>query len=433
MPRLRFEHLLTPAGFTPAEVTIDDKGRIAAVEAVSRGPWDGWLALPGMVNAHSHSFQRAMCGYAERATGERSFWGWRELMYRIAQAVTPDDQHVIALQAFREMLSGGYTTVGEFHYLHHLPDGARGTQMAGAVKAAAADAGIRLALLPVYYARGGFGRPPDASQHRFVCDSAQAFVDMAASLGAAGIAPHSLRAVDARELPALTAAARSALGDDTVFHIHVAEQRREVEDCRAATGNTPVELLRASVDLDASWSLIHATHATPAELAGLVADDVNVVLCPLTEANLGDGIFPATGYRRDGGRFAIGSDCNARIDAVEELRLLEYGQRLSSGRRTCLADANGLSGLWAATARTGARALNVDAGAIEPGKWADLAVLAPVRPLAGLPPERALDALIAGGCSTNIDAVYVAGRRIDAAADTSPEFVTTVQRLAGAE
>ena len=432
MPRLRFEHLLTPAGFTPAEVTIDDKGRIAAVEAVSAGPWDGWLALPGMVNAHSHSFQRAMCGYAERATGEQSFWGWRELMYRIAQAVTPEDQHVIALQAFREMLSGGYTSVGEFHYLHHLPGGARGTQMAEAVKAAAAEAGIRLALLPVYYARGGFGQPPDASQQRFVHDSAHAFIDMAANLGAAGIAPHSLRAVDVAELPALIASARAALGDDAVFHIHVAEQRREVEDCQAATGRTPVELLGAAVDLDANWSLIHATHATPAELSQLVADDANIVLCPLTEANLGDGVFPAAGFRRDGGRLAIGSDCNARIDAVEELRLLEYGQRLSSERRACLADANGLSGLWATTARAGARALNIDAGVIEPGKWADLAVLAPARPLTGLPPERAVDALIAGGSGANFEAVYVAGKRIGATAETSPEFVTTVRRLVSA-
>ncbi len=433
MPRLRFEHVLTPSGFLPGEVSVDDKGRIAAVEAVSSGPWDGWVALPGMVNAHSHSFQRVMCGHAERGGGEQSFWGWRELMYRVALKVTPEDQHVIALQAFREMLSAGFTSVGEFHYLHHLRDGARGTQMAEAVIVAAGEAGIRLVLLPVYYARGGFGQAPQALQARFVHDSPRAFIEMTSRVGAAGIAPHSLRAVDAAELPALAAAARSALGDDAVFHIHIAEQRREIDECVAATGKTPVELLRTQVDLGPRWSLVHATHATQAELEQVAAADANVVLCPLTEANLGDGIFPAAGFLRAGGRFAIGSDCNARIDPVEELRLLEYGQRLSTGRRGCLADADGLGALWAGTAHTGARSLNIDAGVIEPGRWADIVVLGPGRPLTGLSPDRAVDALITGGSAANVEAVYVGGRRIGAGAKTSPEFATTVQRLAGVE
>lgn len=435
MITLRIQHVLTPQGFGPASVQVDDKGLITAVEAISAGPWDGWIALPGMVNAHSHSFQRVMCGYAEAAVGEQSFWGWRELMYRVAQGITPRDQFVIARQAFREMLAGGFTTVAEFHYLHHGLDGSRGTDMTLAVAEAAEETGIRLALLPVFYQRGGFGIAADPMQHRFVHQSVDEFLQllelMHHRLGAAvaGIAPHSLRAVDPQCLPALVAGAREIIGKNCVVHMHVAEQTAEVEQSKTATGLTPVELLFEHCQPDELWSLVHATHISDAELKLMTNAGVNVVLCPLTEANLGDGIFPINDFWAGGGRIAIGTDSNARIDAVSELRLMEYGQRLTQQRRAVLADQHGLGArVWAHTARAGAGVLALNTGRIEVGSYADLLVLGEQSPLTGLPPMRAMDALITGGDGRNIADVYVGGRMI-ARDEPDEEFPDTARRL----
>lgn len=433
MRTLRFQYLLTPDGFGPAEIVVDDKGRIASVEAAASGDWDGWIALPGMINAHSHVFQRAMTGLAERGGGARSFWGWRELMYRIAGQITPESQFVIAEQAFREMLAAGFTSVGEFHYLHHEADGTRSTAMADAVVAAAQAAGIRLALLPVYYSRGGFDAAATTGQARFLHPTPEAFLDYAASLGPTvrGIAPHSLRAVDPAVLPMLVAGARQRLGDQSRFHIHIAEQQREVVDCEAAHGCGPVQLLCRHVDLDPRWSLVHATHASLAGLKAITAGGATVVLCPLTEAHLGDGIFPATDFIDGGGEFAIGSDCNARIDAIEELRLLEYGQRLASQRRPCLLYDDGPGvGLWQAACAGGARSLGLDAGAIRPGLAADLVVLERSAPLDGLAPCQALDAWLVGGSRENIEHIYVDGRRIDPNRATTTAFTELVRELA---
>lgn len=419
MRTLRFEHLLTPEGFRRAAIEVDDKGRIVAVEPIADdSAVDGWIALPGMVNAHSHAFQRAMAGLAERGGAERSFWGWREVMYRIAQRMTPEQQYAVARGAFAEMLAAGYTTVGEFHYLHHGVDGAPGTDMARAVIDAAADAGIRLALLPVCYLHGGFGAAALPEQARFVHESVDAFIAYAAELGPAvrGIAPHSLRAVDIDTLPVLVGEARRRLGDDIVVHIHVAEQRREVEDCVAATGKRPVQLLCEHAAPDRRWALVHATHADASERAAMLGAGVTAVLCPLTEAHLGDGLFAAAEFAFAGGHIAIGSDCNARIDAIEELRLLEYGQRLAHERRPVLGTEEGTGAvLWAAAARAGARALGLDAGEIAPGRFADLVVLAREAPLDGLEANRALDAWLVGGSRDNVASCYVGGERRDPA------------------
>ncbi|MBT8131921.1 MAG: amidohydrolase family protein, partial [Gammaproteobacteria bacterium] len=258
MNTLRFEYVLTPTGLRPAQLQVDDNGRITAVEEITAGPWDGWIALPGMVNAHSHCFQRVMCGYAEAAVGEQSFWGWRELMYRIAQTISPHDQYVIARQAFMEMLAAGFTTVAEFHYLHHGTDARQGPEMASAVIEAAEEVGIRLAMLPVFYQRGGFDQPASASQRRFTHDSVEDFLAMTAKLGSsvAGIAPHSVRAVDPALLPELLSGARSLLGEKSVVHIHVAEQQTEIEQCLAATGRTPVQLLYDHCEPDELWSFV---------------------------------------------------------------------------------------------------------------------------------------------------------------------------------
>ncbi|MBT8135746.1 MAG: formimidoylglutamate deiminase [Gammaproteobacteria bacterium] len=432
MKTLRFQNALLPDGIRPVQLQVDDTGLITAVEDAADGPWDGWLALPGMVNAHSHCFQRVMTGFVEAAGGDRSFWGWRELMYRIAQNTTPRDQYVIARRAFREMLAAGYTTAAEFHYLHHNVDGSAGTEMAQAVIDAAADTGIRLRLLPVLYQRGGFGHPATDMQRRFVHKTVDDYLQLVARLGdaVAGIAPHSVRAVDPAVLPEVVAGAREIVGDDMVIHMHVAEQMAEVEATGQATGFTPVALIAEHCALNPLWSFVHATHVNEHDMRLMLDNGVNVVLCPLTEANLGDGVFPVKEFIHAGGRIAIGSDCNARIDVVEELRLMEYAQRLVRQRRAVLADQDGLGArLWAHTARAGAGVLALNAGRIEVGCSADLAVLSERPPLSGLAPMRAMDALVTGGDAANIAEVYVGGRLCAPDAEPDAQFVAVMQRL----
>lgn len=413
---LRFRHILTARGLERHKrILVDDEGRIGAIEDESGPVFDGWLALPGMPNAHSHAFQRALVGHGEAARGEDSFWSWRRAMYDLAAALTPDDLHAVAARAYADMLRGGYTSVAEFHYLHHLPDGGRSPAMAEAVVAAAREVGIRLVLLPVYYRRGGFGRPADDAQRRFVHASLDEYLGLLESVAGVprGIAPHSLRAVDPAELEALDAAAAAVLGPSFPRHIHIAEQRREVEQCVAALGRTPIDVLADAVELDPCWQLVHATHATAAELERVAAAGAGVVLCPLTEAYLGDGLFPVRRFVAGGGAIGVGSDSNVRLDAVGELRLLEYGQRLREERRACLADDSGLGAtLWRRCAAGGAGALGQPVGELAPGRWADVVSLDPQHPaLAGLAPERALDALVTAGDARCIADVWVGGRR----------------------
>jgi formiminoglutamate deiminase len=416
---LRFRHILTARGIERHRcLRLDATGRIAAIEPIADPNgvrYDGWLALPGMPNAHSHAFQRALTGHGEVATGEDSFWGWREAMYDIAGKITPEHLHAIAARAYGDMLRGGYTSVAEFHYLHHLPDGTSSPAMAEALIAAAADVGIRLVLLPVYYRRAGFDRAATPAQRRFVHAGIDDYLRLLSDLTgvALGIAPHSLRAVPPGELALLENGATALLGDDFPCHIHIAEQPTEVEACLAALGRTPVDVLDDAVELSGRWQLVHATHATEAELDRVIETGAGVVLCPLTEAYLGDGIFPARRFVERGGRLSIGSDSNVRLDAVEELRLLEYGQRLAGGRRACLADESGLGGpLWRRCAEGGARALGQPVGSLAVGAPADVVALDSAHPaLAGLSPERALDALVTGGDGGCIADVWVGGRR----------------------
>ncbi|NND59955.1 MAG: formimidoylglutamate deiminase [Gammaproteobacteria bacterium] len=418
MPTLRFQHVLTPSGFGPAAIDIDDKGRIAAVEPIDSGPWDGWLALPGMVNAHSHSFQRVLRGFVERAGGERSFWGWREQMYRVACHLTPEQQYAIAHSAFCEMLAAGYTSVGEFHYIHRLVDGSESTAMADAVVAAAADTGIRLALLPVFYSQGGFGVAALPEQQRFIYDRAQTFLDYVARLQkVTGIAPHSLRAVTQTELQQLVGESVDLLGDNRVVHIHIAEQQAEVRQCLQQNGKRPLAYLLESCEVDDKWSLVHATHTDQSEWQATITAGATVVLCPLTEANLGDGLFAATEFTDAGGRLAIGSDCNARIDAIEELRLLEYGQRLRLQARPCLYSDDLGATLWANACANGARAVGLETGTIAPGQHADLVVLEADTIIGDAAPARVMDAWLTGGDAASITAVYTGGVRRAASSD----------------
>lgn len=435
---LSFEYVLTPRGLEKhCRIACDAAGRISAIESGAAGPWDGGLALPGMPNAHSHAFQRALTCSGESTTAG-SFWSWRDTMYRVANALEAEDLYVIAVRAFTDMLCAGFTSVGEFHYVHHARDGSRTLDMAQAIREAARDAGIRLMLLPVLYQRGGFDRAPAPEQRRFIHESLEEFGQLLEALRGepCGIAPHSLRAVPLEHLGSLVALADRVLGAEAPIHIHVSEQRREVEECRAKYGRTPIQCLADTVELGSRWSLVHATHAEPAELALLRESEANLVLCPLTEAYLGDGLFPFE--HAPAMPFAIGSDSNARIDAIDELRWAEYGQRLKLERRTVLGGAGGLGApLWCSAAEAGARSLRLPVGHIEVGAFADFTVLDAHDPLfAGVRPEHLLDAWIVGGSAAQIASVYVGGgRRIEHGeavfATADERFAATMLRLQG--
>ena len=330
------------------------------------------VLVPAMPNLHSHAFQRGMAGLAERrGPGTDSFWSWRTVMYQFALAMTPDQVEAVAAQLYMEMLEAGFGRVGEFHYLHHDRDGqAYGNiaEMAERIAAAAAGTGIGLTLLPVFYAHSGFGGgAPAEGQRRFINTLDQYEHLLAgcrravAALPAArlGVAPHSLRAVTPAELAAVT-----AMVEGGPIHIHVAEQVREVEDCIAWSGARPVEWLLDHTGLDDRWCLIHATHMTPAETAGFAKSGAVAGLCPITEANLGDGTFPADTFLAEGGRFGIGSDQNVLIGVGDELRQLEYSQRLALRSRNVIAPPGHSTGrtLFDAALAGGSQALQAPTG-----------------------------------------------------------------------
>ena len=297
-------------------------------------------ALPGIANLHSHAFQRAMAGLAERQTHpEDSFWTWRETMYRFAARMNPDSLYAVARQLYVEMLEAGYTSVCEFHYLHHAPDGrpyADPAAMSLALIAAARDTGIRMTLLPVLYMSGGFdGRPLSERQRRFG-HGVDGFLSLLTRLQAeqderlrVGVALHSLRAVPAEAMHEVLA----QLPGDMRVHIHIAEQIGEVQDCLSLRGARPVEWLLANAPVDTRWTLVHATHLTEAETVAIADSGATVAICPSTEANLGDGLFPLRDYLEAEGRWGIGSDSHISVSPVEELRWLEYGQRLITRHR----------------------------------------------------------------------------------------------------
>lgn len=302
--------------------------------------------VPGLPNLHSHAFQRAMAGLTERRGSEvDSFWTWREQMYRFVERLSPDDLEAIAAHAYMEMLEAGFTWVAEFHYLHHQPDGRpydNIAEMSERIVAAARQTGIGLTLLPVFYRQGGFGgKPASDAQRRFLNDreSYARLMETKVPGGRIGIAPHSLRALG---LDDLRWAAETWRGQPA--HIHVSEQTREVEDCRAAHGRRPTDLLMDTAPVDEHWCLVHATHADEGERARIAKAKAVVGLCPITEANLGDGLFDVPDFLAQGGRFGVGSDSNVRISAADELRTLEYGQRLIHRRRNVLGDANRSTG-----------------------------------------------------------------------------------------
>ena len=335
-----------PSGWCTARLR-GDAGDFALEPLATPEPGGTGILLPGLPNLHSHAFQRAMAGLAERASAQRdSFWSWRETMYAFAARIDPDALHAIAAQLYVEMMEAGYTRVCEFHYLHHAPDGrpyADATAMAQALIAAARETGIGLTLLPTLYLRGGFDDRPLAPRQQRFAHTVDGFLDLVAALRAqeqpgfnVGIALHSLRAVPTDALHAVLASELAATGP---IHIHVAEQTAEVEDCLAATGQRPLAWLLDHAPVDARWCLVHATHMDADEIARLARSGAVAGLCPTTEANLGDGLFPLVEYLRQGGRIGIGSDSQISVSPVEELRWLEYGQRLTRRARNLAATA----------------------------------------------------------------------------------------------
>ncbi len=407
---------------------IGADGRIAAVQAEVAQPQGAQVVetlLPAPVNLHSHAFQRAMAGLTERrgADPRDSFWTWRQLMYRFLEQITPDDVQAIAAFVQMEMLEAGYATNVEFHYLHHAPGGRPYddlAEMSGRIAAAAAQTGIGLTLLPVLYTYGGLDRRALVSgQDRFGNDPeryarlhAEASRHVAA-LGAdsgMGVAPHSLRAVDGRGLDEAIAIAGAR-----PIHIHIAEQLAEVDEVQAALGLRPVEWLLENAPVDERWCPIHATQMLPAETEALAATGAVAGLCPITESNLGDGIFDGLRWRAAGGRFGVGSDSNIRISLTEELRTLDYSQRLRDHTRAALAEPDRSTGrvLLQGAAEGGAQAAGRASGAIAAGLWADLLALDDLGPDGqGRSGDALLDTWIFARDDRAVRDVWAAGRHM---------------------
>ncbi|MGE0034973.1 MAG: formimidoylglutamate deiminase [Xanthobacteraceae bacterium] len=394
MPReLFFDHALLPSGWARDVRIAVDGGSIVSVTpggAQDSAERIAGIAIPGLPNLHCHAFQRGMAGLAEhRGPSADSFWTWREVMYRFLDRLTPDNVESITAFAYMEMLEAGFTSVGEFHNLHHDPHGRPYddiAEMTTRIVAAAAETGIGLTLLPSFYAYGGFGgSPPAAGQRRFLNDPDRflRLVERTRAIAATlpgtkvGIAPHSLRAVTPDTLRAVCDAA-----PEGPIHIHAAEQTREVDECIATLGERPVEWLLNHASVSPRWCLVHATHTTEREVRAFAAAGAVAGLCPLTEASLGDGIFDAAGYLTAGGAFGVGTDSNIQIDAAAELRQLEYGQRLARRARNIITVGSESTGrrLVECALGGGAQALQRPIAGLAVGQRADIVVLAHEHP-----------------------------------------------------
>jgi formimidoylglutamate deiminase len=425
--KFNFPSALTAQGWQDdVAVAVDPQGMIETVAANSTaGEKIKGIAIPALANVHSHAHQRLMAGLAERAgPGADSFWTWRYVMYGFALKLGPGDLGAVAAQLYVEMLKSGFSVVGEFQYLHHQPDGTpygEPAELSLRCIAAAEQAGIAITMLPTLYNHGGFGgQPATAGQRRFV-NGAERFLRIYETLNGVcsnhplrrlGIAPHSLRAVTAELLKTVMA----AIDPEAPIHIHVAEQVKEVDDCLAWSSRRPVDLLLDSFDVSPRWCTIHATHMTAAETGRLAKSGAVAGLCPTTEANLGDGTFPAVSYLQDGGAIAIGSDSHISVSPAEDLRMLEYSQRLRDRTRNALASGPGASTgrtLFDAALTGGAKAMAQPVGALAPGYRADIAVLDADHPsLIGRSGDSILDSWIFSGGNQCVKDVFVAGGQV---------------------
>jgi formimidoylglutamate deiminase len=407
---------------------VDDKGLIVSLQANVLAEQDDHrlgLVIPGLVNCHSHAFQRAMAGLTEyQVSPTDTFWSWRKTMYRFANLVSPEDLQDIASYLYLEMIKQGYTSVAEFHYVHHQPSGkpySSVSQLSQSVINAANIAGINLTLLPVLYMNAGFGDQAlldDQKRFGNSVDSYLALHDEATrycshqSQHSVGMALHSLRAVPASSMTEVISHFKDR-AHSCPIHIHIAEQTQEVEQSIKALGKRPVEWLLDKYDIDKQWCLIHATHMTPKETAQVAKSGATVVICPTTEANLGDGLFPLRQYLDDGGQIAIGSDGNTCTNPMEELRWLEYGQRLLSRTRNVASDDRERhtgTNLYRHCLEGGARSIGQKPGALTLGGRADLIVLDDnSADLANIAADSILDVLIFGTSQSLIKDVMVNG------------------------
>ena len=424
MSKLFARHALLPEGWRK-DVLIewDAAGDIAAVTAgaAAGGAEPVEYALPGMINLHSHSFQRALGGRTEKAGDSKdSFWTWRDLMYRFARNITPEHIEAIAAQLFSECLRHGYTSMCEFHYVQRAPDGTmypRPAETAERVIAAARLTGIGMTMLPVLYSYSGFGESAlKPEQKRFKTDAQdvlrviEALEPLRDAQTEVGVAPHSLRAASVEQINEVLATLPAA----RPVHIHIAEQQAEVRQSLDFSGRRPVQWLLDQIAVDQRWCLIHATHLVDDEVIGIARSGAVAGLCPTTEANLGDGLFPLEPFLAAGGRFGIGSDSHVSQSAVEELRWLEYGQRLQHQRRNVAVSAdqrNVGDFLWQGALRGGAQAAGRPVGALAPGRRADVIVLDDGHPnMFGLALDEVLGSFVFSGNDNLVKDVMVGGR-----------------------
>ncbi|MCU1730995.1 MULTISPECIES: formimidoylglutamate deiminase [unclassified Pseudomonas] len=448
------ERALLPSGWAEnVRIEVGADGLLTRVQANAEADGAeklGGPLLPGMPNLHSHAFQRAMAGLAEVAGNPNdSFWTWRELMYRLVGKISPEQLEIIARQLYIEMLKAGYTSVAEFHYVHHDPHGsvyADPTELSRRISAAARQSGIGLTLLPVLYSHSGFGgQAPNEGQRRFI-NSTEQYLDLQSRLKpllaaqpaqTLGLCFHSLRAVTPEQIATVMAASDSACP----VHIHIAEQKKEVDDCLAWSGRRPLQWLYENVEVDQRWCLVHATHAEADEVSLMARSGAVAGLCLTTEANLGDGIFPAVDFIAQRGRLGIGSDSHVSLSVVEELRWLEYGQRLRDQRRNRLYGTNqpmvGRT-LFDAALSGGAQALGQPVGELAVGKRADWIVLDGLDPyLATASDDNILNRWLFAGGDRQVRDVMVNGAwvvregRHDGQEDSARAFAGVLRELLG--
>lgn len=427
MTTLWAEQALTASGWQhDVRIDINEQGRIELLQpGVQPQGHRVKILLPAPGNVHSHGFQRAMAGRTERRSPDQqdNFWTWRLLIYKFLEQLTPEDIQAITAYAQMEMLESGFASVAEFHYVHHQSQGVpyhNIAELSERIIAAAADTGIGLTLLPVYYQYGGCGRRKLSAQQLRFGNNQESYVNLFEKASRAiaelpadsqiGSAVHSLRAVDADGLEFATSVA-----PQSVFHIHVAEQTKEVEEFKSYTGMRPVEWLLHNANVDNRWCLVHATHMTNQESQNLAKSGAVVGLCPITEANLGDGIFNGELYVDKGGQFGIGTDSNIRVSLCEELRTLEYSQRLKEHARAVLTDPGMSTGraLYDAVTKGSAQALLRDVGSLTEGNYADLLALSSdAVDLTGKVHDEILDSFIFSGDNHMVSDVWSAGRHV---------------------
>lgn len=454
MQTYKVKGLLTPAGFKSDQyITVDEKGIITKIseEATVDFMLLDAFAIPGFQNAHSHAFQYAMAGLAEKhATGQTpdDFWSWRDAMYKLALSISPDELEIIATQLYAEMLRHGYTHVAEFHYVHHAKDGQRFanlSEMGERLVKAAKRVGLGITLVPIFYQKGGFGKAPVEGQKRFISEDMDTYLALLEASKKStelyehaniGIGIHSMRGVE----PAVIAEIAKTGPQDIPFHIHISEQLKEIEDSLNYLGKRPVEWMLDNVTMNDRFHLVHATHLTDAETDGIAKVGANVVLCPSTEGNLGDGIFPLRRFQEKGGTWSIGTDSHVGLNPFEELRILDYGQRLISHKRnTFYSNQQGDSGLYAydMALKAGRKAMNnFESEYFKVGAYFNAVLIDANAPLIACSSEANLpstilystDATMQYGTISHGKLVVKDGCHIDGAA-VSNEFVAALKAL----